>query len=182
VACVVAGEDAFEKLVTKYQGAVMSKALESARNRAEAQDAAQATFTSAYQKIRQFRGQSTFATWLFAILKYELIRRWKKRVKTEDMEESLDDTPDGLQIHVSVNQPTTEERYREREEFIAVARDILDNLPERESRVCNLVLLAGFSEKDASDSLGVSIAAVRMALMRGREKLQRMCVERGSHA
>ncbi|MBM3332295.1 sigma-70 family RNA polymerase sigma factor [candidate division WOR-3 bacterium] len=181
VADILVGEEAFEALVKKYEGALVCIAFESTHNREEAQDAVQVALDRAFRKIRQFKGQSMFTTWLIAILKHELIHRWKKRTRVENVEKSLDETPDDHLVPLASDPPTLEQVHDEHKEFAEIAADIVLRLPQQESRVCSLALLADMTEQDAADALGVKVTAVRTALMRGKKKLQEMCRDRGCH-
>jgi RNA polymerase sigma-70 factor (ECF subfamily) len=58
---------AFEALVAKYQDRVYNLILRMCGRPADAEELAQETFLKALKKIGQFRGQSSFYTWLFRI-------------------------------------------------------------------------------------------------------------------
>ena len=58
---------AFGMLVAKYQDRVYNLILRMCSRPADAEELAQETFLKALKKISQFRGQSSFYTWLFRI-------------------------------------------------------------------------------------------------------------------
>ncbi|MDY6913598.1 MAG: sigma-70 family RNA polymerase sigma factor [Planctomycetota bacterium] len=58
---------AFALLVAKYQDRVFNMVFRLCGNRADAEELAQEAFLKALAKLRQFRGQSGFYTWLFRI-------------------------------------------------------------------------------------------------------------------
>ena len=57
----------FEDMVEKYGGLVYNVAYRILNNQADAEDAAQEAFISAYRNFHKFRGQSAVSTWLYRI-------------------------------------------------------------------------------------------------------------------
>jgi RNA polymerase sigma-70 factor (ECF subfamily) len=58
---------AFGELVERNRHAVFRAALAALGNRSEADDVTQDTFVTAFRKLRSFRAESAFRTWLLAI-------------------------------------------------------------------------------------------------------------------
>jgi len=59
---------AFEELVRLHDKEVLRLALRMVRSEEEARDVYQEAFLKAYRSIREFRGESSFKTWLFRIV------------------------------------------------------------------------------------------------------------------
>src|SRR5258705_4101029 len=59
--------EAFRALVERYQRKVAALALGMLRNREDALDIVQDTFTKAYQSLDKFKGDSSFYTWIYRI-------------------------------------------------------------------------------------------------------------------
>ncbi len=59
--------EAFRALVERYQRKVAALALGMLRNREDALDIVQDTFTKAYQSLERFKGDSSFYTWIYRI-------------------------------------------------------------------------------------------------------------------
>src|SRR4030095_540917 len=59
--------EAFRGLVERYQRKVAALALGMLRNREDALDIVQDTFTKAYQSLDKFKGDSSFYTWIYRI-------------------------------------------------------------------------------------------------------------------
>jgi RNA polymerase sigma-70 factor, ECF subfamily len=78
--------DAFGALVDRNRRAVFRAALAAVRSPDEADEVAQDTFVTAFQKLGHFRGESAFRTWLLAIAwrkaidRRKGIARWLQRV------------------------------------------------------------------------------------------------------
>jgi RNA polymerase sigma-70 factor (ECF subfamily) len=74
-----AGEpEAVEWLVRTHQAAVYRLALSILDDPDEADDATQETFLAALRRLRTFRGQAAFTTWLYAIAVNVSRSRWRK--------------------------------------------------------------------------------------------------------
>jgi RNA polymerase sigma-70 factor (ECF subfamily) len=73
--------EAFGALVELHREAVFRAALAALRDRAEADDVAQDAFVAAYRKLRSFRGESSFRTWMLTIAWRTALRRrrgWRR--------------------------------------------------------------------------------------------------------
>ena len=70
--------EAFGALVDRNRRAVFRAALAALRSPDEAEDVAQDTFVTAFQKLGHFRGDAAFRTWLLAIAWRKAIDRRKR--------------------------------------------------------------------------------------------------------
>src|SRR5215813_8814586 len=77
--------DAFYELIRPYQRRVYAAAFAITRNDAEAEDVAQETMLRAFKKLRQFRAESRFSTWLIQIAVNEARMR-NRRARTSRVE------------------------------------------------------------------------------------------------
>jgi len=86
---------AFGELVSRHQQAVLRAALSAVGSPADADDVAQEAFLLAYQRLKTFRGESAFKTWMLSITWNQAINhrrkssRWWKRFISVDSEESV---------------------------------------------------------------------------------------------
>ena len=162
---VLAGNvDAFENIVRRWQGPLINLAYRFCRDRGRAEDLAQEAFLRAYRALGQWRKDSAFSTWLFALAtnlyRSELRRFPTGMVSIEDVSEPGDpraeDEDDMLE---------TEDRKR------SVQRAVLTLPPKyREA-----LLLFYFHEMDvpaAARSLGLPEGTLKARLFRGRELLR----------
>jgi RNA polymerase sigma-70 factor, ECF subfamily len=68
VARVLAGETrAFEEIVRRWQGPLVNMAWRYCRDRSRAEELAQEAFIRAWRGLAQWRRESSFSTWLFAL-------------------------------------------------------------------------------------------------------------------
>ncbi|OGY99985.1 MAG: hypothetical protein A2945_00560 [Candidatus Liptonbacteria bacterium RIFCSPLOWO2_01_FULL_52_25] len=72
-------ESAYTALYKRHRGKVFALILRVFRNREDAQDATQDTFLRAFKRIRTFRGESAFSSWLCSVGINETLKELKKR-------------------------------------------------------------------------------------------------------
>lgn len=76
-AALAGNRGAYDVFVRQYRNQLQEHILGHARNITEAEDVVSAAFLRAYENLSQFRGQSSFYTWLFRIAIHELYRKWR---------------------------------------------------------------------------------------------------------
>ena len=148
--------EAFEVLVRRHQGRVYRVALRLLGSDADAQDAAQETFMRAWRGLGRFRGESAVSTWLYRIV----TNRCLNVIAARRPAESLD-----LELPSVGSDPA--EITEQRERFMAVARRVASLVPEQRAAVV-LRDFEGLSYEDVAEVLGVSVAAVKGRIHRGR--------------
>jgi RNA polymerase sigma factor (sigma-70 family) len=72
---------AFGELVDRHKTAVYRAALAALGSPADAEDAAQDAFISAYQRLASFRGDASFKTWLLSIAWNQALNRRRSRTR-----------------------------------------------------------------------------------------------------
>ena len=74
---------AFEQLISQYEKKVFNTAYRLTGNYEDAADVAQEAFLRAYSSIPEFRGDSSFATWLFRIVHNACLDELRKLERVE---------------------------------------------------------------------------------------------------
>ena len=91
IARALAGhEDAFEALVERHQRRIYGLALRVLRDHDQADEATQRTFVRAWERLRTFRAEASFATWLHHITMNEcrdILHAGRRRVSLDDVPE-----------------------------------------------------------------------------------------------
>src|SRR5262252_8550857 len=76
--------NAFEKIYERHYRRVYSLCLRMTQNPVEAEDLAQDVFLQLHRKIKSFRGESAFTTWLHRLTVNQVLMHFRKRsVKSE---------------------------------------------------------------------------------------------------
>lgn len=163
IASVLAGDTAaFGVLVRRWQGPLVNMAWRYCRDRGRAEEMAQEAFLRAYRNLGQWRGESAFSTWLFA-LAANVYRTELRRIPATML--SLDEIAEPPDERLS---PTA---YDDASRDEALRRAVLA-LP---AKYRDAVLLFYFHEQDvpqAARTLRVPEGTLKARLFRGRELLR----------
>jgi RNA polymerase sigma-70 factor, ECF subfamily len=164
VARVVAGDTvAFEAIVRRWQSPLVNLAWRFCRDRARAEEMAQEAFLRAWRNLAQFRGDSAFSTWLFA-LAANLYRTELRRIPaTMQSLDEIAEPEDPIVAGAALDQSSRDESLR---------RAVL-SLPVKYR---DAILLFYFHEQDvpaAARTLRIPDGTVKARLFRGRELLRK---------
>jgi RNA polymerase sigma-70 factor, ECF subfamily len=93
-------QEAFGELVALHESVVYRTALAALGRAEDAEDAAQEAFVVAWKKLRAFRGDSTFRTWLLTIVWRKALDRRRARrlwwLRTQRADDGVDDVVENL--------------------------------------------------------------------------------------
>ena len=161
---VLAGDDsAFGRIVTRWQGPLVSLAYRFARDPGRAEDLAQEAFLRAYRTLSTWREDSAFSTWLFAlamnVYRSELRRIPSRTVSLEDVAEPSDRRS---------STPELEQSDRDRAVRAAVAA-----LPAKYREAVTVFYFHRSDVALTAKTLGIPEGTVKARLHRGRELLRR---------
>jgi RNA polymerase sigma-70 factor, ECF subfamily len=163
VAAVLGGDTAaFAGIVGRWQGPLVNLAWRYCRDRGRAEEMAQEAFLRAFRNLAQWRGESAFSTWLFALAANVYRTELKRIPATMVPLEEIAEPPDERMAPGAVDDARRDEALRK-----AVLA-----LP---AKYRDAVLLFYFHEQDvpqAARSLGVPEGTVKARLFRGRELLR----------
>jgi RNA polymerase sigma-70 factor (ECF subfamily) len=175
IASILAGNThEFHALIRPYERSVYAMALSLLQNEADAEDAAQDAFLKAFRNLDSFRGEAKFSTWLISITLNEARSRIRRR-KTLKID-SLDE-PSGEEGHVS---PALLRDWREipsqsleRQEVRLLLQQAITGLPLIYREVFQLRDVQELSVNESAETLGISVASVKVRLHRARIMLQK---------
>ncbi len=137
---------AFGELVLRHQQQVYHMALRVVRNAEDAEDIAQDAFIRAYQRLRTFRGSSSFRTWVVSIA----LNRARNLLRDNPSERS-EELPASAQA--ATVDPLQALEGKERQEVLSRA---IDDLPPRQRMTVLLRVQEGMSHKEIARVLGTS--------------------------
>jgi RNA polymerase sigma-70 factor (ECF subfamily) len=162
-------DEAFTRLVEKYQTHVYNLCYRMLGEQEAAEDAAQETFLRAYQNLHRYDRNRSFATWLLSIGAHYCIDRLRRRrlsVFSMDAENE-----DGTTIEIrDVASPDPEAETAKRED-----RDrlhlLLKELDETDRAAIIMRYWYDSSEIEIAESLNLTVSAVKSRLHRARRAL-----------
>jgi RNA polymerase sigma-70 factor, ECF subfamily len=169
--------EAFGELVERNRRAVFRAALAAVRSPAEADDVAQEAFVTAFQKLRSFRGESQFRTWLLSITWRKALDRRKSLTRWLRLSASAprgleDDMVSDLVERMPSQERSQEDRLTDNELHRNVTR-LIGTLPKK---LRDALLLAGSGEhsyEQISAMLGVPLGTIKWRVAEARRILKR---------
>jgi RNA polymerase sigma-70 factor (ECF subfamily) len=161
---------AYEELVRRYQDRLYNLLLNLVHHPQEAEDVSQEAFARAFEKLTQFRGSSSFYTWLVRIALNELNNR--RRRGTAHPTVSY-----GTAFGEDVEAPVTSRdlgpaEEAERSELAVRVREALRQLPEDYRHAVILVDMDELPYEEVAELLGIPVGTVKSRVHRGRKMLR----------
>jgi RNA polymerase sigma-70 factor (ECF subfamily) len=164
---------AFNQLVQKYRQSLFSIIYNMTGNREDATDIAQDVFIKAFQSIKQFRGQSSFYTWLYRIAVNSSITFIKRAKKQRFINyETIDETLVSSEILEYFTAKTKTEKGALLKELQEKLNEALQKLSSKHRIVVILHEVEGMNHKEIADITKTSEGTVRSRLHYAKKMLQ----------
>jgi RNA polymerase sigma-70 factor (ECF subfamily) len=164
-ACRRGEGDALHRLFEMHRDGVYSVAFYFSGDESLAKDLTQETFLRVFSKIRDFRGESSFGTWLYRIVANTCIDEWRARRRllpfgtTRRAEDMVQDAP--------------QERNRIQREVAEAVQAAVARLKPAVRLTVLLRYVEGLSYEEIAQALGCSSGTVGARLNRGHKILAR---------
>ncbi len=162
VECKQGSKKACYELYRLYAKAMLNVAFRIVGNSAEAEDILQEAFLDAFNKIKDFRQDTTFGLWIKQIVlnrSINLLR--KRRLELVELE--------GEQI-----ENIAEQEFEDDEEIqykVEIVKEAIKQLPEGYRLVITLYLLEGYDHEEIAQVLKITENTSRTQFMRAKRKL-----------
>ncbi|MGQ9663229.1 MAG: sigma-70 family RNA polymerase sigma factor [Kiritimatiellia bacterium] len=174
-------KEAFDELITLFQRPVFNLVYRLLSHYGAADDATQEVFIKVYRTINRFRGDSSFATWLYRIAvntALNHLRTLKRRSSFEvEGDAAANDCADGVAGLAAASGPSPSEEA-ERAEIRHAVGLVVAGLPPVYATVLVLKDVQGLKYEEIAAVLRCSVGTVKSRLARGRnmakEKLTRL--------
>lgn len=156
--CKINDTKAQGELYKLYASKLFSLCLKYSRNYAEAEDNLQDAFLTIFDKIKQYEGKGSFEGWIKRIAINTALQRYR-----------------GEKVFDIVNDTISEEADIEIENddiSLKYLLKIIQDLPDRYRLVFNLYVLDGYSHKDISEMLNITVGTSKSNLARARQILK----------
>ncbi|RZA02832.1 MAG: sigma-70 family RNA polymerase sigma factor [Sphingobacteriaceae bacterium] len=163
VECKQGSKKACYELYRLYSKAMLNVAFRIVGNIADAEDVLQESFLDAFNKIKDFRQETTFGLWLKQIVVNRSVNLLRKR-KVEWVELGENEL-DGIVDDVVDNDDETQ--YQ-----VAVVKQAMNKLPEGYRVVLSLYLLEGYDHEEIGQILNIAENTSRTQFLRAKRKLQ----------
>ena len=150
---------AFEQLYRLHSGRVYALCIRLSGNRALAEEFAQEAFIRAWQKIRSFRGESSFSSWLYRLTTNVVLTELRKK-KLKQV--NIDDIPESK--NAKSNQLETGK--------IMDMEQAIRQLPEGARSIFVLHDIEGYQHNEIAELTGLATGTSKAQLHRARKLLK----------
>ena len=148
------------KLYKLYAEAMFNTSYRMMRNREEAEDMLQESFSEAFMNLERFRFESTFGAWLKRIVVNKCINEIKR--KKADLEYTDDIA-----------------RYSEKDDDVDLpnlsvdrVKEAMEQLPDGSRMIFQLYLLEGYDHREIAEILDVSESNSKSQYMRAKRRIK----------
>lgn len=150
-----------------YATAMYNVALRIVNDEAEAEDVLQEAFLDAFNRIKDFRQETTFGLWLKQIVINRAINYLRKR-KAEFV---------GLEEVEIADEPDTD--HEEAQFKVAAIKAAMEELPDGYRVVLSLYLFEGYDHEEIAHILKITENTSRSQYMRAKRKLNSLLEMKG---
>jgi RNA polymerase sigma-70 factor (ECF subfamily) len=170
-------KNCFELIYSLHKRRVYSLCLRMAGDRPTAEDLTQEAFLLVFRKLKTFRGESAFSTWLHRITVNVVlmhIRHHRRRGPDISLEE-MDTFDDGPKETLGAHDPVLAQSV----DRVALERAI-SQLPPGYRLILVLHDIEGYEHQEIATLLGCTMGNTKSQLHKGRLKLRKLLAERAA--
>lgn len=157
--------EAFRELFQSHKDMVYSVALRYSGDQAVAMDIAQDTFVKLISRIHQFRGDSSFDSWLYRLVVNSCLDHRRRRSRLQPLMEQV------LDVFRSPERNALDELMRD--EFQNQVQEAVQKLAPDQRMAVVLRYTEGLSYEEIADAMGCSRGTVASRLNRAHKVLER---------
>ena len=164
---------AYDELVKRHQQRIYMTIYHMTANHEDANDIAQDTFIKAFQALKNFKGGSSFYTWVYRIAINKTINFLKQRKNRHHMSlNDLDFNPENDSDLVALISDKTPLRDAGLTELQNKLNEALLKLSEQHRTVVVLHDVQGMSHEEIAEVMETNTGTVRSRLFYARQQLQ----------
>ena len=168
-------KNAFRELFENYYSRAYGLAYGIMRNAEDAEEVLQEAFVKAYLGLKNFKGDSSFYTWLYRIVRNMAIdvkRKMARRIQSvsEEPDPDRSATEDG---HLNYRAASPQEAYETKQE-LALAQRALNGLKEEQRTILMLREVDGLSYEEIAKVCGLNSGTVMSRLFYARKALKKI--------
>lgn len=172
--CAARNEPALRYVITANNQRLFRAAWSILKNRWDAEEAVQAAYLKAFDRIGDFAGRSALSTWLIRIVINEALGRLRtsRRRHVQLEAEGVSVLENYREALMRGSEPVPPDATLAREQLRQLLERAVAALPDSFRTVFVLRDVEGLSVEDTAEALGVPPATVRTRLHRARQRLQ----------
>ncbi len=170
-------EEAFNRIVQRWERKVYNLAWRMLGNREDAQDVAQETFLSIFKSLKSLRDPGRFSTWLYQITLNHCRARWKSRATMMTSGDSISVTAgeEGENPSSVPSAPAKGDSL----EAMDLIRKALAGLSEDHRTAVILKEYVGLSLEELAQVMGCPLSTAKSRLYHGLREVQQNLIRLG---
>ncbi len=161
----------YQKIYDAFARKVLNFIYRMVNSVEEAEDLAQETFVTVYQKLDSLKDDTKFEPWLFRIARNFVYQRYRSRNPATVSVDALDDEGQPVTNLADVRK-TPDESYQAKE-LEDVVQEVISDLPEKYREVFVLSAIQHLSYQEISDIVGRSLPSVKTDIHRARLEVRK---------
>ncbi len=170
-------ESAFVEIMTRHRAKIQAVTLGMLRNRTDAEEVTQDTFIRAHRGLRNFRGYSSFATWLYRIaVNLARNRYWyffrRRRQDAISLDCTLSEGSAATLADLVADTGPDPAQESAANEFAVLVDRSMACLDERQREILTLRNVRNQSYEEIGAALGLNIGTVKSRIARARGRLR----------
>ena len=170
VECKQGSKKACYELYRLYSKAMLNVAFRIVGSIDEAEDVLQEAFLDAFNRVKDFRQETTFGLWLKQIVVHRAINLLRKR-KLDFIE-----LEDGQIDNIAEEESEDDEEVQYK---AAQVKEAMKELPEGYRLVISLYLLEGYDHEEIGEILNISENTSRTQFLRAKRRLNEILIKKG---
>lgn len=180
----IAGDElAFEEITHRYRSRLYATAFRLSNSATDAEEIVQDAFIRAHRSLANFRGESSFSTWIYRIV-FNLARNryhyWNRRRRNQTIALEAPLSEDGVAtvadtIHCPSSSPVSDAATAE---FVEAISSCMQALPKSHREILHLCAVQGRSYEEIGAELRINEGTVKSRIARAREALRKLLQDR----
>ncbi len=168
---------AFDDIVSRYWDRIFSRVLQMLKNRQDAEEVTQDAFVRAHRGLENFRGDSSFSTWLFQIatnLAHNKYWYWWRRKRDASFSLDQNISREGSVTLVDILPAEGEDpgQTASTQELVDRVSECMPLLNEKHYEILTLRIVQNMTYDEIAQRLEISIGTVKSRIARARESLR----------
>lgn len=164
--CAAGDSVAQEKIYTLFSPKMFGVCLRYAKDNMEAEDNLHEGFVKIFTNIKKFRGDGSFEGWVRRIMVNVSLEKYRKQHMTHPVED--------MGIYDSAMEEPEDAPVQLKEEDLLL---LVQQLPPRYRMVFNLYAIEGYTHKEISEQMEISVGTSKSNLARARKILKSKVLE-----
>jgi RNA polymerase sigma-70 factor (ECF subfamily) len=170
-------QSAFNDMVRRYWDRIYARVNQLLRNTQDAEEVTQDAFIRAHRGLENFRGDSSFSTWLYQIATNLARNRYwywwrRKRDRSVSFDQPLTTDSDTTLADVFPSETGTPQDATITQEFLDRIAESMELLNEKHREILILRNVQNNSYEEIASILEISIGTVKSRIARARESLR----------